>query len=256
MNAVIGAATAFFVPVRSTDTERLPFRVELGPYRLDVELREPSLMSDRRRRSCINIEEQRIELRRDQHGLRLAEAFLHALIRLSHFSKGCQQGCVEEAYTHSFATGMVEFAQRNVRAWRWFNLLLAEHLPASACYDRVVWGAVPVAPAMPDAVRVAGRAVPVRTLTRTQTGNAFGWYDFDRREVQLYDGLNGANVAIVALHEITHALHHAHGLRVRDRERNFLRVQLKGWLEIMMRDHAAWRWLAWSMSHPGKACVG
>jgi hypothetical protein len=82
-----------------------------------------------------------------------------------------------------------------------------------------------------------------------------GWYDFERREVQLYAGLYGANVAIVALHEITHALHHAHGLKTRDHERNFVRAQLRGWLQIMLRDPAAWRWLAWSMSFPHKACV-
>jgi hypothetical protein len=108
---------------------------------------------------------------------------------------------------------------------------------------------------MPEHVVVAGRPVPMRTLSRAQTGNAFGWYDFERREVQLYDGLTGANVAIVALHEITHALHHAHGVRRRDSERNFLRSQLKGWLEIMTRDPATWRWLAWTMSFPAKASV-
>lgn len=258
MNTAVGALGAVF-PFslrRQIGTERLPFKIELGPYRLGVELREAAQMSDRRRLACVNIEEQRIELRAHLRGLRLVEAFLQSLIRLSHFSKGCQQGCVEEAYTHSFATGMVEFAQRNPRAWVWFNLLLNEHGPDDARYDRTVCGAVPAAPPMPASVLVAGRSVPVRTLSRAQTGNAFGWYDFERREVQLYDGLTGANVAIVALHEITHALHHAHGLRVRDRERNFLRSQLKGWLEIMMRDPATWRWLAWAMSFPGKASVG
>jgi hypothetical protein len=255
MNTAVGALGAVFFPLRRASPERLPFKVELGPYRLAVELREPASMSDRRRLACVNIEDQRIELRANLRGLRLVEAFLQSLIRLSHFSKGCQQGCVEEAYTHSFATGMVEFAQRNPRAWVWFNLLLNEHGPHDALYDRTVCGAVSAAPPMPDAVVVAGRAVPMRTLSRAQTRNAFGWYDFDRREVQLYEGLTGANVAIVALHEITHALHHAHGVRVRDQERTFLRAQLRGWLEIMTRDPATWRWLAWSMSFPGKASV-
>lgn len=255
MNSVLGAVSAAFQPLRRASVERLPFKIELGPYRLGVEMREAAQMYDRRRLACVNIEEQRIELRRDLRGLRLVRAFLHTLIRLSHFSKGCQQGCVEEAYTHSFATGMVEFAQRNPRAWIWFNLLLNEHLSADAQYDRFVCGAVPAPPPMPDNVVIAGRQVPVRTLSRAQTGNAFGWYDFDRREVQLYEGLSGANVAIVALHEITHALHHAHGVRMRDRERNYLRVQLKGWLEIMVRDPVTWRWLVWTMSFPHKASV-
>jgi len=29
---------------------------------------------------------------------------------------------------------------------------------------------------------------------------------------------------------------HAHGVRQRDSERNYLRSQLKGWFEIMLRD--------------------
>jgi hypothetical protein len=255
MSSVLGAVSAAFHPLRRASAERLPFKIELGPYRLGVELRDAAQMVDRRRLACVNIEEQRIELRSDLRGLRLVEAFLHSLIRLSHFSKGCQQGCVEEAYTHSFATGMVEFAQRNPRAWVWFNLRLNEHLPVDAQYDRFVCGAVAAPPPMPDSVVVAGRLVPMRTLTRAQTGNAFGWYDFERREVQLYAGLSGANVAIVALHEITHALHHAHGVRQRDRERNYLRAQLRGWLEIMIRDPDTWRWLAWTMSFPDKASV-
>jgi hypothetical protein len=255
MSAVVDAVSVAIPGFRRISVERLPFKVELGPYRMAVELREAAQMSDRRRLACVNIEEQRIELRHDLRGLRLVKAFLHSLIRLSHFSKGCQQGCVEEAYTHSFATGMVEFAQRNPRAWIWFNLRLNEHLPVDARYDRFVCGAVAAPPSLPCSVVIAGQPVPVRTLSRAQTGNAFGWYDFERREVQLYEGLTGTNVAIVALHEITHALHHAHGVRQRDSERNFLRSQLKGWLEIMLHDPDTWRWLAWSMSFPRKASV-
>jgi hypothetical protein len=257
MSSVLGALGTPLQPFfRTGSTQHLPFHVDLGPYRMSVEMREPSEMSDRRRRlACVNIEEQRIELRSDLSGLRLVEAFFYALIRLSHFSKGCQQGCVEEAYTHSFATGMVEFAQRNPKAWIWFNLRLNEHLPEDMQYDRFVCGAVPAPPPMPNRIAIDGRGVPVRILSRAQAGNALGWYDFERREVQLYERLSGANVAIVALHEITHALHHAHGLRVRDRERNFVRAQLKGWFQIMLRDPAAWRWLAWTMSFPHKASV-
>jgi len=255
MNAVVGAVSAVFHPLRRAHAERLPFKIELGPYRLAVEMREPARLLDRRRRSCINIEDHRIELRHDLQGLKLAETFLHVLVRLSHFSRGCQQGCVEEAYTHSLATGLVEFAQRNPRAWVWFNLLLNDHLPYDAHYDLAVCGAVPVPPPMPERVLVAGRHLPVRRLTRAQTGNAFGWYDFGRREIQLFEGLTGPNVAVVAVHEITHALHHAHGLRVRDRERHFIQAQHKGWAEIMTRDPITWRWLAWVMSFPGKASV-
>jgi hypothetical protein len=232
--------------VRRESGASLPFAVELGPYHLAVEFRDRQAMVDRRRLVCINLDEHRIELRQDLSGMRLAEAFLGCVIRLSHFSKGCQQGCVEEAYTHSFATGMVEFAMRNSRAWLWFNLLLSERLPGQN-FDRVVRGAVRLAPTMPRRLLVGGHPVTVRVLSRLQTGNAFGWYDPALREVQLYAGLSGSNLPIVALHEITHAVHHGHNIKVRDSHRNFLHSQLKGWLGIVRDNPAAWRWLLWSI---------
>jgi len=225
----------------------LPFRIRIGPYDLSVEFREAAGMIDRRRRACVNIEEQRIELRHDLAGMPLVESFFDCMVRLSHFSKGCQQGCVEEAYAHGLATGLVEFALRNPQAWLWFNLVLSESLPGNFHYERVVRGAVSQAPRMPRRILVAPHSVGVRHLSRSQTGNAFGWYDFDRREVQLYSGLSGANLAIVALHEITHAVHHAHGLGPMEMHRRFQRAELQGWLAIMRDNPGAWRWLLWTM---------
>ena len=240
-------------PVDRASAAQLPFLVELGPYRLSVELRRAATMLDRRRLACVNVEDSRIELRQDLRGMRLAQAFLACLIRLCHFSKGCQQGCVEEAYTHSFATGMVEFALRNPRAWLWFNLLLSEHLPGRVQYDRVLRGAVARAPAMPKRILVAGKPVTLRHISKAQTGNAFGWYDFERREVQLYVGLCGTNLPIVALHEITHAVHHAYELKPRDTHRNYQRTQLQGWMGILRENPGAWRWLVWLMRDPAQA---
>lgn len=230
-----------------------PLSIDLGPYCLAVEWREGSKMYDRRRLSCINLDEQRIELRRGLDGMRLVEAFLACLIRLSHFTKGCQQGCVEEAYAQGFATGMVEFAQRNPQAWLWFNVLLSQHLPGHVHYDRAVRGALTKAPAMPRRILVGSTPVTLRGISRSQTGNAFGWYDFDRREVQLYVGLTGANLPVVALHELTHAVHHAYELQPRDTHLHFQRTQLHGWLGIMRDNPGAWRWLAWAMSTPQSA---
>ena len=120
--------------------------------------------------------------------MRLVGAFLACLIRLSHFSKGCEQGCVEEAYTHSFATGLVEFALRNPRAWLWFNLLLSEHLPGRVQYDRVVCGAVSRAPVMPKRILVAGMPVTMRNISRIESRKrdaARRCAAGDRREAQL-----------------------------------------------------------------------
>jgi hypothetical protein len=92
--------------------------------------------------------------------------------------------------------------------------------------------------------------VTLRRISRPETGSAFGWYDYTKREVQLYVGLTGANLPVVALHELTHAVHHAYRLRERDSHRKFQQAQLKGWLGIVRDNPGAWRWLVWSISSP------
>jgi len=242
-------------PSRAARRTRLPSQVILGPYELRVEMLERSRMHDRRKRACVNVEAGRIELRDDLRGMQLAEVFLEAIVRLSHFSNGCQQGCVEEAYTHSFATGMVEFAQRNPEAWVWFNFLLAEHLVGDVRYDKVVLGVVSRPPPMPKRILVAGQPVTIRSIGKSECGNAFGWYHWGKQEAQLYCGLTGSNLAVVALHELTHAIHHLHDLKERDSHIAYKRAQVKGWLGIMTHNPGAWRWLAWVMSFPAKASL-
>jgi hypothetical protein len=241
--------------VRAVAPERdreasVPFDIVLGPYRLSVQRRDRSQMLDRRQRACINLDAGRIELRKDLAGLALAEAFLFCLIRLGHYCRGCQRGCPEEAYAHAFATGMVEFALRNPRAWLWFNRLLGEHLPGRPRFDRVLRGASARVPVQPQRIVIARRTLALRCISRAQAGSAFGWYDHQRREVQLYVGLAGVNLPVVGLHEITHALHHAYALKAHDTHLNYCRAQTKGWLDIMRHCPAVWRWLLWTMRFP------
>ena len=109
---------------------------------------------------------------------------------------------------------------------------------------------------MPRRVLVAGHPVTIRSIGKAESGNAFGWYHLSRREAQLYEGLSGSNLAVVALHELTHAIHHLYALKNRDRHHAFRRAQLKGWFGIMTQCPGAWRWLAWVMSYPAQAGIG
>jgi hypothetical protein len=115
----------------------------------------------------------------------------------------------------------------------------------------VVRGVVARPPAMPKRILVARKPVTLRSISKAQSGSAFGWYDYDRREVQLWTGLSGTNLPIVALHEITHAVHHAYQLKPRDTHRNYQRAQLQGWLGIVRENPSAWRWLVWAMAMRG-----
>src|SRR5205814_8541297 len=63
-------------------------------------------------------------------------------------------------------------------------------------------------PPMPKRILVAGQPVTIRSIGKSECGNAFGWYHWGKQEAQLYCGLTGSNLAVVALHELTHAIHH------------------------------------------------
>jgi hypothetical protein len=106
---------------------------------------------------------------------------------------------------------------------------------------------------MPRRVVIRGHAVKLRSISKSETGNAFGWYHFEQREAQLYRGLTGANLAVVALHEITHAVHDLHGVASGDRHTDFKNAQLAGWFGIIRSSPDAWRWLAWLISFPQQA---
>ena len=95
----------------------------------------------------------------------------------------------------------------------------------------------------------------IRSITKAECGGAFGWYHFEKQEAQLYSGLTGSNLAVVELHELTHAVHHMYDVKKRDLHRNFRHAQLKGWLSIIKQNPSAWRWLAWVMSFPAQASL-
>jgi hypothetical protein len=105
------------------------------------------------------------------------------------------------------------------------------------------------------AVACHAEAVTLRRIGKSETGNAFGWYHWSKQEAQLYCGLTGSNLAVVALHELTHAVHHMYELKKRGTHRAVRQAQLKGWLGIMSHNPSAWRWLAWVISFPTKATL-
>jgi len=69
---------------------------------------------------------------------------------------------------------------------------------------------------MPPRIVVRGTPIMIRSIPRSETGSAFGWYHFSRQEAQLYRGLTGGDLAILALHEITHAVRHVYAIKQRD----------------------------------------
>lgn len=229
-----------------------PLVVRLGPYALKLAFLPRERMPHRGRHALVSIERGLFAVRSDLSRRDMALAFLRALIRLVHYSRGCQPGCIEEAYTHSFATGLVEFAQRNPAVWFWFNELIGGLGPRPRDYGRVVVGAVPRAPAPPRRVLVGDFAVELKRIGSREAGRAFGWYLYEERQAQLVDDLHGVNLAIVAVHELTHAVHAHAGLDDGGSHTAFVQAQARHWLDFALRNPAAWRWLVWLMAHDAR----
>lgn len=223
--------------------------IRIGPYTLRLALVPKAQMPDRRCLSMASVEQGVLAVRDDLQGERQAHAFLRALIRLIHYSRGCQQGCVEEAYTHSFATGMVEFAQRNPGAWLWFNQLLDGLTERAHNYEGVVRGSTKQVPPPPRRFVVAGEPVTLEAIGAREAGSAFGWFFYEESTARLYARLAGANLAVVAMHEVTHAVHWHGGVSDGSSHREFIAAQTRHWLDFMLENAEAWRWLAYLLSH-------
>lgn len=237
---------------RLVTTHTLPgIPLILGPYTVHMTMLPRESMTDRRCLADLSIEKGLLSLRMDLTGRRLARAFLQTLIRFIHYSRGCQKGCVEEAYTHSLATGMVEFAQRNPAAWAWFNDLLATITPAGRKSSQIANAGKGEAPVPPPPRRflVGTETVTLHSIKTHEARGAFGYYSIDENRAELWDELCGANLAVVAIHEITHAIHDKAGVKDGSSHIAFRAAQTDGWLDFMLKNPGAWQWIVYLATH-------
>ena len=65
----------------------------------------------------------------------------------------------------------------------------------------------------------------------------------DEHVVELYEHLQGPQRAVVFVHEVTHAIHSAARLRIRDTRARFVAAQVAGWLRFIRHNPGAWMWL-------------
>lgn len=224
--------------------------ITLGPYTVLMTTLARGKMPDRRRLADVSVERHLFALREDLEGRRLALEFLRTLIRFIHYSRGCQGGCVEEAYTQSLATGLVEFAQRNPAAWTWFNELL-DDVAARPDFARIAMartGQVE-APPPPRRFLVDGALVTLASISTRQAGGCFGFFVHDESKALLWEHLCGPTLAVVAIHEFTHAIHARAGVANGSSHIAFRDAEAGGWLRFALANPAAWRWLVYLMTH-------
>jgi hypothetical protein len=227
----------------------LPFTLLVGPYRFSVHLVDRSQLRSKKELCDLDVNVGVVRLAQSLTGARRARYFLKCVIRLVHYASGCQTGCIEEAFTHSLATGLVAFARHNPEAWSWFNLLLSESVRPGAAFDRVARGATQRRFPAPKMLHLQGWTLRVCPLSEasSQRLGIWGDYDYATHGIRLYEGLQGPHAAVVAMHEMTHAIHHRAKLKNRDTKKRFIAVETDGWLRLIRDNPGAWRWLLVAM---------
>ncbi|HYF59555.1 MAG TPA: hypothetical protein VEA81_11420 [Burkholderiaceae bacterium] len=175
--------------------------LELGPYTLAVRELPAEQMPVRRRHACLDLTHGRILLREGLGPRQWLRAFVHALVRLVHYSQAVLlHDSTEEHLTHSLASGLSQLARRNPRlAWALLRAMSPHVRRGARAPQRLAMGG-------------AGwtvRTMPVKTATRLRV---FGQADLERRRIELDPALSGTQLAVIFLHEAIHGLHHEAGV--------------------------------------------
>ena len=224
-----------------------PLRMTVGPFRLAVVRAHRNAMRTRRRLVEFELSQGMVWLHESLTGERLARQFFGTVVRLIHKAAGCQTGCIEEAFTQSLAAGLVSFAHQNREVWLWFNRLLDTSVKPGARFHQVASGASRRSFCIPKAVLVDHHVVRFKPLSHQAAvrNSVDGYFSITNREhiVELYEYLHGPQRAVVFIHELTHAIHSAARLRMRDTRSRFVSAQVTGWLRLIRRNPGAWMWL-------------
>jgi hypothetical protein len=175
--------------------------LELGPYTLVVRELSAETMPVRRRHACLDLTHGRILVREGLTPTQWLRAFVHALVRLVHYSQAALiHESTEEHLTHSLASGLSQLARRNPRlTWALLRAMSPHVRRSPRSPQRLVVGS-------------AGwtvRTMPVKTATRLRV---FGQADLERRRIELDPALSGTQLAVIFLHEAIHGLHHEAGV--------------------------------------------
>ena len=219
----------------------LLFMLDMGPYQLRVEMVPKKRLGRKNENSEADYNAGWLRLADHLSGKALVEAFLFRLIGVIHYTHGLDDESTEEHFTHSFASGVLEFATRNPEAWHWLNdqfSALAKQAPFGA-YAR---GKRRWRDTAPQSINIGPHSVELGSMDGPLAERVWGYYMYRRREVLLHAVLEGRHLAVIVLHELTHAFHYAAKLRTRESRRRFTRIQAQAWLTFVRADPNVWCW--------------
>jgi len=212
----------------------LAYPLKVGPYRFAAHFTERSAMRPKRALVDIDVNAQELRFDAKMGPSELAPQFFQALVRVIHNASGCREGCPEETYTHSFASGFVAFALNNPQAWMWFNQLLAQATGRPSIALEAL-GRNHRQAQLPKQMYLFGRTILRGELSERlgKRMNAWAFYDCKTHEVRMDPLLQREHLAVVFVHELTHAVHHAYELDDGDKHTAFVRAQARGWLSFI-----------------------
>ena len=175
--------------------------LELGPYTLVVRELPGEEMPVKRRHACLDLTRGRILIRQGLGPTQWLRAFVHALVRLVHYSQAALlHDSTEEHLTHSLASGLSQLARRNPRlTWALLRAISPHARRGMRRPRRLVVGTG----------TWSVHTMPVKTATRLRV---FGQADLQRRRLELDPALAGTQLAVIFLHEAVHGLHHEAGV--------------------------------------------
>jgi len=222
-----------------------PMRIIIGPYRLMVMHAPRSAMTFKRKMYQYDLSQGLVWLHESLEGKRLAHYFLKTLAFIIHKAAGCQDGCIEEAYTQSIAAGLVSFAHNNPEVWSWLNGLLDKNDKRGADFARMASGASQRQLLVPKTVRMGQHVIRIVRLNHKTAirKSVDGYFGAATKVVEVYEGLQGPHRAIVVMHELTHAIHNFAKLKNRDTRERFVNAQVDGWMRFAEQNPSAWMWL-------------
>ncbi len=229
----------------------LLFPVSLGPYTLRVELCSKVEFGRKNVNSEVDFNAGVMRIASHLQGRNLVIAFIKRLIGVIHYSHGLDDASVEEHYTHSFATGLMEFVRRNPQAWHWLNAMLSQHFSKGQRFERICQQA-PTSPlSLPVRMTIWHRVIRLSVLPAKAADRAgvWGYYLYADQWVHLHEQLRGEHFAVIFWHELTHAFHHAAGMQDRETRRRFVNAQASAWLEFVSKNPGAWKWFVSLATH-------
>ena len=222
-----------------------PLRVVVGPYRLLVLHAPREAMPCKRKLYHYDLAQGLVWLHESLEGRKLARYFFKVMALLVHKAAGCQDGCIEEAFTQSIAAGLVSFAHNNPDVWVWLNRLLGKSEKLGAEFARIASGGSHRQMLVPKTVLMGQHAIRiVRLKHETAVREKIdGYCCATTKTVEVYEGLQGPHRAIVVMHELTHAIHAFAKLKNRDTRERFVNAQVEGWMRFTEQNPHAWMWL-------------